>query len=275
MRSRPSRLVGTDKQFTGHQKEGDLYFMKARFYDPAVGRFLQPDSVVPDYADPQSLNRYSYVYNNPLAYADPTGHYGVPFYLGTADAAICAALGENMSEQYYGACGIHRIGPPLFMGGSSGTMAVTPAQAMAALGLYACALTPCDELIGQGLQATGHIFGKGIKGLGCNGLFCFSSSNGGGDADKPAEEILGEYDLQPSPTSGRTDTLPKDQLDELFERLTKGAKPVTAAGYPQGRMWERPDGTRVGKREDDGGIPTLDIHNPSLPRGYHVKGVGE
>ena len=49
----------TDKRFTGHQREGDLYYMRARFYDPAVGRFLQPDSVVPDYADPQSLNRYS------------------------------------------------------------------------------------------------------------------------------------------------------------------------------------------------------------------------
>ena len=41
----------------------------------AVGRFLQPDSVVPDYADPQSLNRYSYVLNNPLRYTDPTGQW--------------------------------------------------------------------------------------------------------------------------------------------------------------------------------------------------------
>ena len=39
----------------------------------AVGRFLQPDSVVPDYADPQALNRYSYVLNNPLRYTDPSG----------------------------------------------------------------------------------------------------------------------------------------------------------------------------------------------------------
>jgi len=47
--------VGTDKQFTGHQKEGDLYYMRARFYDPAVGRFLQPDSIVPDWAEPKGL----------------------------------------------------------------------------------------------------------------------------------------------------------------------------------------------------------------------------
>jgi RHS repeat-associated protein len=63
----------TDKLFTGHQKEGDLYFMKARFYDPLLGRFMAADSIVPNPADPQSLNRYSYVLGNPLRYTDPTG----------------------------------------------------------------------------------------------------------------------------------------------------------------------------------------------------------
>ena len=65
----------TDKRFTGHQREGEFYYMKARFYDPLVGRFLQPDSVVPDYADPQALNRYSYVLNSPLRYTDPYGYW--------------------------------------------------------------------------------------------------------------------------------------------------------------------------------------------------------
>jgi RHS repeat-associated protein len=51
--------LSTDKQYTGHQKEDAAYFMKARFFDPDAGRFLQPDSIVPDFADPQSLNRYS------------------------------------------------------------------------------------------------------------------------------------------------------------------------------------------------------------------------
>lgn len=68
--------VDTDKQFTGHQAEGDLYYMQARFYDPQIGRFLQPDTIVPDPMNPQSLNRYSYVLNNPLRYTDPTGRTG-------------------------------------------------------------------------------------------------------------------------------------------------------------------------------------------------------
>jgi hypothetical protein len=50
--------------------------MQARFYDPVIGRFLQPDTIVPDPADPGAFNRYSYVYNNPLRYTDPTGRCG-------------------------------------------------------------------------------------------------------------------------------------------------------------------------------------------------------
>jgi RHS repeat-associated protein len=40
--------------------------MKARFYDPLLGRFMAADSIVPNPADPQSLNRYSYVLGNPV-----------------------------------------------------------------------------------------------------------------------------------------------------------------------------------------------------------------
>jgi len=52
-----------------------LYFYRARWYDPALGRFAQPDTVVPEPKNPQALNRYSYVGNNPLKYIDPTGLY--------------------------------------------------------------------------------------------------------------------------------------------------------------------------------------------------------
>jgi hypothetical protein len=31
-----------------------------------INRFLQPDSIIPDYTNPQALNRYSYVTNRPL-----------------------------------------------------------------------------------------------------------------------------------------------------------------------------------------------------------------
>jgi RHS repeat-associated protein len=41
---------------------------------PYINRFLSADTIVPGYANPQNLNRFSYVLNNPLRYTDPTGH---------------------------------------------------------------------------------------------------------------------------------------------------------------------------------------------------------
>jgi hypothetical protein len=45
-------------------------------YDPALGRLMSADSVVPNAYDLQLLNRYSYVDNSPLSLTDPTGHIG-------------------------------------------------------------------------------------------------------------------------------------------------------------------------------------------------------
>ncbi len=49
-------------------RDTGLYYCKARYYDPRLGRFIQPDTLLPDLSDPQSLNRYSYALNNPLKY---------------------------------------------------------------------------------------------------------------------------------------------------------------------------------------------------------------
>lgn len=55
--------------------ESGLYNYDARLYDPVIGRFISADSIVQGGGyDPQLLNRYSYVRNNPILYVDPTGH---------------------------------------------------------------------------------------------------------------------------------------------------------------------------------------------------------
>jgi RHS repeat-associated protein len=46
-----------------------LYYYKARFYDPSLGRFLQTDPV----GTADDLNLYAYVGNNPVNRVDPTG----------------------------------------------------------------------------------------------------------------------------------------------------------------------------------------------------------
>jgi len=76
LRWRTPTPLPTDRQYTG-QRWGDalgLYDYRARYYDPALGRFIQPDTIVPEPGDPQALNRYAYVLNNPLRYNDPSGH---------------------------------------------------------------------------------------------------------------------------------------------------------------------------------------------------------
>jgi RHS repeat-associated protein len=69
------------RAFTGHRLDtelggiGDagLLYMGARYYDPALARFLSPDAVVANVFDPQSWNPYSYVVNGPAVAIDPDG----------------------------------------------------------------------------------------------------------------------------------------------------------------------------------------------------------
>lgn len=76
-------ITQTDFGYTGqrdflkvgtHAKMG-LMDYNARFYSPTLGRFTQPDTIVPDPSNPQSLNRFSYVNNSPILFNDPSGHY--------------------------------------------------------------------------------------------------------------------------------------------------------------------------------------------------------
>jgi RHS repeat-associated protein len=65
-----------DRGFTGHEMLDNigLIHMNGRVYDPNLGRFLSSDPFVQAPSDLQSFNRYTYVFNNPLAYTDPSGY---------------------------------------------------------------------------------------------------------------------------------------------------------------------------------------------------------
>ena len=100
----------TTYRFTGQRWDSGtaLYYYGARWFDPAVGRFLAADTIVPQPGNPQSLNRYAYSANNPLRNSDPTGHDwvdAVNFLLGfaaqwaSANAWMVPQVQEALSVQ--------------------------------------------------------------------------------------------------------------------------------------------------------------------------------
>ena len=71
----------TDRGYTGHlHADGvGLIHMNGRMYDPILARFISADPLIQSPNNLQSLNRYSYVMNNPLSYTDPTGYLSNTF----------------------------------------------------------------------------------------------------------------------------------------------------------------------------------------------------
>ena len=57
--------------------ETELYYYGARYYNSAIGRFIQPDTIVQEPGNSQSLNRYSYAWNNPVNNIDPSGNFTI------------------------------------------------------------------------------------------------------------------------------------------------------------------------------------------------------
>ena len=91
--------TATDRLFTGQRRLGasEIYDYGARLYSTYTGRFTQADTIVPEPGNPQALNRYSYVNNNPMRYNDPTGHKWDDGGSGCTQATCDAELGWDDS----------------------------------------------------------------------------------------------------------------------------------------------------------------------------------
>jgi RHS repeat-associated protein len=74
-----SQAFGTSRTaygYTGEYTSNEMVYLRARYYDPDLGRFLTRDTWAGDTNSPMSLNRWNYVNGNPINYTDPTGKYG-------------------------------------------------------------------------------------------------------------------------------------------------------------------------------------------------------
>ena len=108
-----------------YDTEFGLYYLKSRYYDPTVGRFISQDDV--DYADYESiggLNLYAYCNNNPVMFSDPTGHLpnwakwligGVAFF---GAVALTVVSGGSLAPVFIG-MGISIASSALIEGGIS------------------------------------------------------------------------------------------------------------------------------------------------------------
>ena len=76
--------------------ESRLYYYRARYYDPEIGRFLSHDPEPGMLARSVTLNPYQYAFNNPVRYIDPLGAAGESWTYGGQGTA----LGSNSVSRY-------------------------------------------------------------------------------------------------------------------------------------------------------------------------------
>ena len=104
--------------YTGHRfdRNTQLTYMGARYYDPAVGRFLAVDAAAVNPASPPSFNRFAYANLNPYRYVDPNGESPIEWmFIGGDVASFAVNVGTG---NYVGAAWdatnilLDAIGPP-------------------------------------------------------------------------------------------------------------------------------------------------------------------
>ncbi len=120
-------LEGGNDRYTYTGKERDdltnWYYFEARYYNTEIIHFTQADVISPDLYNPQNLNRYSYVRNNPFKYVDLLGMNAIDtLYLtyipNLLTLAISTSVQDFFSNKY-----IHEKGA-----GENAEFAKTPQQ---------------------------------------------------------------------------------------------------------------------------------------------------
>ncbi|MDO5149648.1 MAG: polymorphic toxin-type HINT domain-containing protein [Oscillospiraceae bacterium] len=222
-------------------KETNTIYLRARYYDPSIGRFITRDTYTGNGQDPLSLNLYTYCRNNPIIFTDESGHV-----FNLAAAAVGAAIGAAINV------GVMAIGDAI--SGETHTAAEYAATAAAgAIGGLAAGFTLGGSVVAQvageiaidaALGATSSVVEQAIvkkevnwsdvgmsalsSGL-CTGVnigarravsnitpFCIGGAASKGcftagtlvetiDGDKPIEAVqTGDYVLSSDPETGKT-----------------------------------------------------------------------
>lgn len=73
-----------------------MIFLRARYYNPILGRFFQHDPWSGDTGIPSTLNPYLYGFNNPIQYTDPSGENALGPVIALASSAVFGALATGV-----------------------------------------------------------------------------------------------------------------------------------------------------------------------------------
>ena len=136
-----------------YDTETKLYYLKTRYYDPVVGRFITIDDL--SYIDPEhinGLNLYAYCGNNPVMTVDPTGQFFFSFLIGcliaVAASTVVGAVVGGVSAAIHGENIWQGIGNGALFGLLLGVSAVSIATG---LGMFAAGSLGAAVLVGAGV----------------------------------------------------------------------------------------------------------------------------
>lgn len=143
------------RRFTGESYDPAtrLYYLRARYYDPTMGRFLTQDAFPGLAADPTTQHVYAYVGNNPVNWVDPGGNFAI--------AAVLGAVGAG------GLIGVARGGD--FSWGGLGKSTLKGIASGAAAGLVGFGLGGLLSGLG-GFGLFGAVLGGGATGVATSGV---------------------------------------------------------------------------------------------------------
>lgn len=152
--------------FSGKELDAEtgLFYFESRYYVPGLGRFLTPDTLIPDLVDPQAINPYSYVVNNPYRYVDPDGHgmfkdifeaLGLGEIFATIlEMVLDSILGHFIGPAWQAIQQAYAVGKGIIQAAISGDLAGAFLQSIADVTSY---------LVGAGAEGLGNIVTKALS----------------------------------------------------------------------------------------------------------------
>jgi RHS repeat-associated protein len=175
--------------------ETGSYYLRARYYTPVVGRFLTEDSYQGDLSQAQSLHLYTYSWNSPLKYVDPSGH--IPILLYAYISALTSSPDLQSDMNFLADSWASRDKIAIFI---DAIAFVTPAIASSGAGKtaskyirkYANDIVDLGKKIGDDLLNAGRKIGG--NGISSGNSFIGNVIEGMGKADfASAEKLAGHF----------------------------------------------------------------------------------